>query len=450
MSITELGACEWFVWDLRRSNLIDRGQLDQICVEFLKQQPGAEPPALAEFLVGQGVLTSFQAERLLQGKTQCLVLGPYTLTDALGSGSMGTVYKAVSKNNNQHYAIKVLPRRSMWNVRIARRQVRSFEQIQHPSVVPFVDVGTAGGTHYLAWPLVEGEPLDTAVSRLGKLRPGVAARYACQAAEALDLCHQAGLVHGMLKPSNLMIGKDGQIRILDFGIGSLLTESDGESLVDTMSTANSLTSGLDCAAPECIMEPNKRSAAGDQYSLGCVLYFCLTGRYPFPDGTAVEKMTAHQTKQPTPIREITPDVPQGLVTVVDRLMQKAPATRFPNMSDALDALTPFAESFSGIRALSQKSRLAAKAERPAAHLPRVAATLRAAPAPAPEPRAVPAPAVETPPPPAPAAPAVPSVAALRLQTTEGRVSEGFGPLGMFSSAMLAGILTWLAWTILHH
>src|SRR5262249_20395166 len=141
MVTTELGACEWFVWDLRRSNLLDRGQLDQVVGEFLEKNPRAEPQALADYLVGKRVLSKFQAERLLQGKTQGLVLGPYTLMDALGTGSMGTVYKAHSKNDDKWYAVKVLPRRSMWNVRIARRKVRAFEQIEHPSVVPFVDVG---------------------------------------------------------------------------------------------------------------------------------------------------------------------------------------------------------------------------------------------------------------------------------------------------------------------
>ena len=342
MAITELGACEWFVWDLRRSNLIDRGHLDQLINEFLKKQPTAEPPALAQFLVGQGILSHFQAERLLQGKTQGLVLGPYTLIDALGSGSMGTVYKALSKTDNKWYAVKVLPRRSMWNVRIARRQVRSFEQCKHPSVVPFVDVGTAGGTHYLAWPLVEGEGLDHLVEREGKLPPGLTALIGVQAAEGLDICHKNNLIHGLIKPSNLMLGSDMQVRILDFGIGSLLAESEGESLVDTMSTANSLTSGLDCASPESIMDPTQRTPAGDQYSLGCVLYYCLTGQYPFPEGTAVEKMMAHQTKQPPAIKELSPDTPDALVAVVDRLMQKAPNARFGSVAEAVEALQPLA------------------------------------------------------------------------------------------------------------
>src|SRR5437868_1259819 len=214
MVTTDLGACEWFVWDLRRSNLLDRGQLDQIVGEFLEKNPRAEPPALAEFLIGQGILTQFQAERLLQGKTQGFILGPFALKDALGTGSMGTVYKAQSKNDNNWYAVKVLPRRSMWNVRLARRKVRVFEQCQHPAVVPFIDVGTSGGMHYLAWPMVEGETLDKVVQREGKLSPSQAARYAFQTAQGLDVCHRQSLVHGLLKPSNLMVSPDDQVHIL--------------------------------------------------------------------------------------------------------------------------------------------------------------------------------------------------------------------------------------------
>ncbi len=338
---TDLGACEWFVWDLRRSNLIDRGQLDQVIGEFLNKHPGAEPPALAQYLVGQGILTEFQSERLLQGKTQGFVLGPFTLMDALGSGSMGTVYKAQSKTDNKWYAVKVLPRRSMWNVRIARRKVRAFEQCKHAAVVPFVDVGTSGGMHYLAWPLVEGESLDKVVEREGRFSAERTASYSLQTAEGLELSHKQGLFHGLLKPSNLMVGVDGQVRILDFGIGCLLAETEGESLVDTMSTANSVNSGLDCASPESIMDPTNLTPIGDQYSLGCVMYYCLTGRYPFPDGTAVEKMMAHQHKQPTSIKELNPDAPDGLIAVVERLMKKAPNERYGDCGELIEALRPF-------------------------------------------------------------------------------------------------------------
>src|SRR4051794_32240832 len=341
MMTTDLGACEWFVWDLRRSNLIERGQLDGIVGEFLHKHPGAEPGQLAEYLVKQNYLTDFQAERLLQGKTQGFVLGPFTLMDALGTGSMGTVYKAQSKTDGGWFAVKVLPRRSMWNVRIARRKVRLFEQCQHTAVVPFIDVGTAGGMHYLAWPLVEGKTLDKIVAEQGKLSTEQAAQWALSAAEGLHAAHSAGLFHGLLKPSNLMIAPDGSVKILDFGIGCLLAETEGESLVDTMSTANSVNSGLDCASPESIMDPTALNSVGDQYSLGCVLYFCLTGQYPFPDGTAVEKMMCHQHKQPTPIKNLNADVPFELIEAIEKLMQKAPASRYPGMAEVIEALKPF-------------------------------------------------------------------------------------------------------------
>lgn len=341
MVTNELGACEWFVWDLRRSGLIDRGQLDLIVNEFLKRNPRAEAPALAEFLVQQGTLTGFQAERILNGKTQGLVLGPYVLLDAIGQGSMGQVYKSSSKNDNQLYAVKVLPRRSMWNVRLARRQVRSFGQFTHAAVVPFVDVGTAGGLHYLVWPLVEGYSLDSMVTQSGKLSVQQSAVIGVQVAQGLAVAHQNNLFHGLLKPSNILIGADNQARILDFGIGSLLVENEGESLVDTMSTANTLTSGLDCASPESILEPTNRTPAGDQYSLGCTLYYCLTGRFPFPEGSAVEKMMAHQSAEPTPIQELVPEVPEGFVEVVRRLMAKQPEDRFGSCDEVVEALESY-------------------------------------------------------------------------------------------------------------
>ncbi len=346
MVTTELGACEWFVWDLRRSNLIDRGRLDQIIGEFLTKSPRAEPPALADFLIAQGILTPFQAERLLQGKTQGFVLGPFTLMDALGSGSMGTVYKAHNKTDNEWYAVKVLPRRSMWNVRIARRKVRSFEQCKHPSVVPFVDVGTAGGMHYLAWPFVEGDTLDKFVEREGKLPASVIGPVAMQIAEGLEVCHQQGLFHGLLKPSNVMVGPDRTVYILDFGIGCLLAETEGESLVDTMSTANSVTSGLDCSSPESIMDPTNLTPTGDQYSLGCVLYYMFAGQYPFPEGSAAEKMMAHQFKKPQSLAEIAPDTPPEFLAIVAKLMQKKPEDRYKSAGELVEELRPFVKRHS--------------------------------------------------------------------------------------------------------
>jgi serine/threonine-protein kinase len=370
MPSTELGACEGFVWELRRSNLIDRAQLDQVVGEFLRAHPDAEPPALAEHLVRQQTLTELQADLLLRGRADEVVVGQYTLVSALGSGSMGTVYEAHSRTDGGRYAVKVLPRRSMWNMRIARRKVRAFGQCQHPAVVPFVDVGTCGAMHYLAWPMVEGETLDRVVQRQGKLGAREAARYAVLTAEGLDACHCQGLFHGLLKPSNIMIDPEGGVRILDFGIGSLLAEPEGDSVVDTASTANAVSSGLDCASPESVIDPTNLTPAGDQYSLGCTLYYCLTGQYPFPDGTTVEKMMAHQTSQPKPIKELSPDVPDRLVAVVGRLMQKDPAARYPATVDVVQALKPFAAGVSMASGSRAVSRGPARSEGQATTAPR--------------------------------------------------------------------------------
>ncbi len=340
MMTADLGACEWFVWDLRRSNLVERGRLEQIVSEYMMRHPNAEPAELASYLVEQEVLTRFQADSLLNGKSQGLVLGPFIVHDVLGTGTMGTVYKAMSKVNNEWYAVKVLPRRSMWNIRLARRKVRDFEQFQHPAVIPFVDVGTSGAMHYLAWPLVEGEPLNKIVEREERLNAAQTALYAMLTSEGLESCHQRNIIHGLLKPSNIMITSDHQVKILDFGVGSLLRETEGESVVDTMSTANTMAAGLDCASPESIMDPTTTSFASDQYSLGCIMYYCLTGNYPFPGNNAVEKMMAHQSKQPPPIKEIAPETPNELIAVIERLMQKRPEDRYPSISDVIVTLRP--------------------------------------------------------------------------------------------------------------
>jgi serine/threonine protein kinase len=458
MMTTDLGACEWFVWDLRRSNLIDRGQLDQVIGEYLGKNPGAEPPALAEFLIQQGVLTEFQAERLLQGKTQGFVLGPFVLMDALGTGSMGTVYKAQSKTDSKWYAVKVLPRRSMWNVRIARRKVRAFEQCQNPSVVPFVDVGTSGGMHYLAWPMVEGETLEKIVAKHKQLTPQQTVAYAIQTAEGLDAAHQQGLFHGLLKPSNLMLGPDNVLRILDFGIGCLLAETEGESLVDTMSTANSVNSGLDCASPESIMDPTNLTAIGDQYSLGCCMYYCLTGQYPFPDGTAVEKMMCHQHKEPTSIKSLAPSTPDDLIAIVEKLMQKSPTDRYVKCAEVIEALRAFSSG-------------AAPARRPTGQMLRPpAAKLQVGKPPSngdvdstslggarpPRPATTLPPATSRPRPQAPAkpSPAVPQAPAETVWAEQSPADcapdapqsylQRIGPIGIVLLAVMAGAVAWLA------
>jgi serine/threonine protein kinase len=359
MTGQQLGACEWFVWDLRRSEVLDRHLVDKVTWDYLQKHPQAEPPELAEYLVSQGLLTRFQAESLLNGRGNALVVGPYVLHEPVGTGSMGTVYRAKSRRQpDQWFAVKILPRRSMWNIRLAKRQVREFESFSHPAVVPFADIGTSGGSHYLVWPFVEGETLDKLVARQGKLPMGQAVGYILQAAEGLAVCHERGLIHGLIKPSNLLRTPQDQICVLDFGVGSLLMEVEGESVVDTMSSANVLQNNLDCASPESIADPTQVGPASDQYSLGCVLYFLLTGQYPFPGENAIEKMMAHQTKPPTPPRQLVPELPEQLEAVVLKMLAKEPAERFASLIHVMQALGPFLQGSAGLYAPWSHSRTA--------------------------------------------------------------------------------------------
>ena len=269
-----------------------------------------------------------------------------------------------------------------------------------------------------------------------------------------------------------MLGSDGQIRILDFGIGSLLAETEGESLVDTMSTANSVSSGLDCASPESIMDPTNLTPAGDQYSLGCVLYFCLTGRYPFPDGSAVEKMMAHQFKEPDSLSELNASIPKPLVELVEKLMQKKPEDRFSSTAEAIQALQAFAANPSASPRKSAANGEARKETRrdnghraPAVvkETPRAPAIVKETPRPVNRPTPATAPRVQALPASAPARkPAAPKAPIARkpapkvheeqYQAPPGGLDDfengddgvpRFGPLGLVCAACLVCVLVWL-------
>lgn len=340
MSTNDVGTTEWLVEEIVKFRLLEREQFEPLVREFLEANPYADAVALADYLVRADLLTPFQATQLLEESGRSLVLGAYLLVDKLGFGSMGTVYKAVGRSDRQRqFAIKVLPQRAIWNVRLVRRQVRAFTDLElHPTIVQFLDVGTANGLHYLVWEFAEGEPLSQVISRHGPLDIEQTINLAVQLTEGLSLCHDRGVFHGMLKPSNILIGPTGQVRILDFGVGALLMENEDESLMDTMSTANATAGMLDFAAPECTIDPTNRTAASDQYSLGCILYYCLTGKPPFPEGNAVEKLVAHQTQPPPPIQRPDGSVPPQLATIIDRLLQKSPQSRFGNTSELHQSL----------------------------------------------------------------------------------------------------------------
>jgi serine/threonine-protein kinase len=338
MTVETLGPCSAFVQELYNHKLIQPAQV-KACTELTQGNPRLTPALLADQLVGQGILSRFQADHVLQGNAQTLVVGEYVLQDVLGTGSMGTVYKVRGIADNRGYVMKVVPRRNVVNARAASERLRTFLEFRNAVINPLVRVGTFGERHYLVWPYVAGaDSLEAIVRRDGKIAPRETALFGLQLARGLQACHQAGLFHGVLKPSDVLVDGEKKVRVLDFGIGCLLTLSKAEAVLDTMTTMNQRARALDCASPESCLDATQRTAAGDQYSLGCLLYFCLVGRFPFPEKNYTAKLMAHQFQEPAPIRDASPDVPESLAVIVHRLMRKTPEERFGSMQEAVDAL----------------------------------------------------------------------------------------------------------------
>jgi serine/threonine-protein kinase len=346
MTQTEAGTCAWLANEVAVSHLVERESLDPVISTFQTNNPDADAHALAVHLVKVGLLTNFQASRLLEGEGRGLVLGPYVLTELLGQGSMGTVYKALGRADRKPYAVKVLPVHSRWNVRQARKKLQQFPVEPHPSVVPWLDVGTSAGLHYLVWPFVEGVTLPAAVERDGMLPPPWAAAIGVQIANALQWCERHQLWHGAIKPSNIMLGSDGKAKLLDFGVGVLLAGGDEQSISDTPTGTSGVAAIVDCTAPECVADPTMRSVRGDQYSLGCTLYYALTGRYPVADGAGMERIAAHQRETPPPVTALNPGVPPPLAAAIERLLRKDPVARYNHTDELIAALTPLARQSS--------------------------------------------------------------------------------------------------------
>jgi len=329
----------WLIDELTNARVFDAVQLGPYMSEFRASHPkGGDALALAQYLVNAGLLTVYQADCAISGDAVRLSMGPYLLAEPLGAGSLGSVFMAVHRTNRGRYAVKVLPLRSLWNVRQAKRQLDVFASLPaHPAIVPFVDIDSSGGHHYLVWPFAEGQTISNFVERNGPLAVDDAIRTMQEAAEGLAICHANQIVHGLLNPANLLAGFDGQTRVLDLGVGAILSDniSDDESMLDTISTANTAMRMIDYCAPETLNSPTHCSVSGDLYSFGCVLFYSLTGTIPFPDGNIVDRMIAHQTQAPPSVAEFNPEVPEWLASLIAQLLNKSPEGRPASMAEVV-------------------------------------------------------------------------------------------------------------------
>lgn len=325
--------------ELARFRVIDSSRLTDLMAEF----SGGGATALAGFLVRRGALNLFQAERALAGGARWLNLGPYRLVGEANHGTFGPVYAAIHRDHPGEFRLRMFPLRSLWRARQAKQIARALTTPPHPAVVPLVDADSANGLHYLVWPHAEGTPLASRVSPNRTLPIDEVVGLLIHLTNALHSCHLMRVAHGTITPQSIVLGVDGIPQLLEHGAGAILAENlaAGESLLDTLSATVAMENVLDYAAPEFVASPGPPTPAADQYALGAVCYFALTGHAPFPAGTRADRLSAKLAGPPRPLAEANPAVPPQLGAVIDRMLRPVPINRFLALNEVRDRLAAY-------------------------------------------------------------------------------------------------------------
>jgi serine/threonine-protein kinase len=350
-----------FLANLRQSKLLSEAQLSDTLNGLPETARGR---AVARALVEKNLLTRFQAERLLAGRNSGFLLGQYRILDQLGRGGMGRVFKAEHLAMKRVVALKVLAPKLMETDRartLFLREAQAAAKLVHPNVVAAFDAGEVHGHFFLVLEFVDGPNLDQLVRKLGPLPVNVACDYIKQTANGLQAAHALGMVHRDIKPANLLVQRldpgyadsagsqehsPGLIKISDFGLARLHAPSAGATVVDPGSTIcttrNSVMGTPDFLSPEQARDLHETDIRSDLYSLGCTLYYLLTGQVPYPGGSALEKLIRHNAEQPAPLENFRSDVSAQVIDIVQRLMHKDPKERYQTPRELADALEPFA------------------------------------------------------------------------------------------------------------
>ncbi len=338
------------------SGLVSAAQLDQALAAA--RQPELGPPAprvevtddqLARQLVALGFVTAYQAEQLKAGRTK-LTLGPYLITDWVAQGGMGQVFKAEHQLMGREVAIKVLPQSRSTPVAIANftREIRAQAILDHENLVRAYDAGHDGNVYYLVTEFVRGTDLRRLVRSQGRLGMTQAASLISQAAMGLQSAHEKGLIHRDIKPGNILVTTEGKAKVSDLGLAAFLNDEDDPRSHKIVGTA-------DYISPEQIRAPEEVTAASDIYSLGCTLYYSVTGKVPFPGGTTRDKARRHCDETPWHPRRFHPELSEEYVEVIADMMEKDPGDRIRSAAEVVARLEPWAKESVPVNLATGKS-----------------------------------------------------------------------------------------------
>jgi len=320
---------------LEKSRLLTAAEL----AEARQNNGEADSRAVARSLVRQQRLTRWQAGQLLAGRSS-FFLGKYKLIDLLGHGGMGRVFLGEHTTMNRRVALKILPRRIGKDPAALERflaEARNVAALDHPNIVQAYSVDNEGDRYYLVMEYVDGMDLEELVNEEGPPEFDVAADYIRQAAEGLAHGHERGMVHCDIKPSNLLVNRQGVVKLVDMG----LARAAGRDEEENGAADERVLGTVDYMAPEQGLESTDFDHRADVYSLGCTFYFLLTGRPPFPGGTLPQRILKHQTQTPPSIAKLRPGAPPELVAICERMMAKSPDDRYQSAQALSQALAPW-------------------------------------------------------------------------------------------------------------
>ena len=330
-----------------KCGLLTQEEVDEAiaAVVAARAEPTSEPTnseptsdeQLAAQLVSTGRLTRWQAEALRRGQRK-FTLGVYHLIDGIGKGGMAEVYKAEHSVMGRVVAVKVLPKSKSSPDAIAsfRREVRAQAQLHHENLVLAHDAGQDGDIHFLVTEYVPGTDLRKLVRRRTKLSMVAAAVIISQAARGLSHAHSRGLIHRDVKPGNILVTPQGHAKVSDLGLVGYFND---EMPADTH--GGKIVGTADYLSPEQITSPNSLTTASDIYSLGCTLYYAVTGKVPFPGGTTRDKAKAHVQLLPIDPRRFNPDLSDEFVDVIADMMMKRVEDRIQTADDVVERLAPW-------------------------------------------------------------------------------------------------------------